>query len=414
MRKMIKIVVLLGALFLVYQFFIIFLVSNHEVRYSVKTDDNSYMIDEHYKKQGAYNMYYLKLTDKDDISFVASYNVGYNRQSQIVKDVKVYNDGNIYCIAPVLKDKKIEYISCRQGQNQVSVSYLHQIGNNSVNNFIDVLKSQEYKLYNELDIQNNIVKTEGNVSTYSNLMDNLYVSMWGYKGPYILNKNNIEYKIILENDMYFNTYAILCGRYYVILGLDGNTIGSYHVVNIRDGGKVTKDIDYTISKNVYINGIYNNKIYFTDTDSRVQYMINPASEKIKEVGSGSNALYYDGKNMQHVDIASLVNEKKYFAKNAISQDLISINGNYNYLESYGNYYYQEGNNIYQVLDSYKENKILLFTFDNFKELKVKNNYVFGISGDTVYMYNNETGLRKVATNRELIYNYSNIYDIYIG
>lgn len=414
MGKMIKIVVLLGVLFLVYQFFILFLVNNHKIRYSVKTDDNSFMIDEQYKKQGKYNMYYLKLTDKDQNSFVASYDIGYNRESQIVKDVKIYNDGEIYCIAPILKNKQIGYISCRKGQNQVSVTYLHQIGNNNVNSFIEALKSGGYSLYNELDINNSIVKTENNVSIYNNLSDKLYISMWGYKGPYVLNKDNIVYKDVLANDIYFNTYGILCNRYYVILGVDGNEINSYYVINIKDGGKAEKEIEYNISKNIYINGIHNNKIYFTDTDNRVQYMIDPAREKIEEAGSGSDALYYDGKEMQHVDISSLVNEKKYFIEKAISQDLISINGNYNYIESYGNYYYQEGSNIYQVLDAYKENKILVLSFNDFKELKVKNNNIFGISGDTVYMYNNETGLRKVATNRELNYNYSNIYDIYFG
>ena len=414
MRKMIRIVVLLGVLFLIYQFFVLFLINSHEVRYSVKTNDNSFMIDEHYKKQGKFNMYYLKLNDKDNNSFVAAYNFGNNNESQIIKDVKEYNDGNIYCVAPVLKDKKIEYILCRQGQNQVSVSYLHQIGNNSIDDFIRILKSQGYSLYDELDIVNNIVKIENNVSIYSNLMDNLYVSIWGYKGPYILNKNNIEYKSLLNNDIYFNTYGVLCGRYYIILEPDGNTIGTYYIVNIKDGGKVVKDIDYNISKNLYINGIYKSKVYFTDIDNRVQYVINPATEKLEEVGSGSNALYYDGESLQKVSISSLVNEKNYFINKSISQDLISKNGSYNYNESYGSYYYQDQNTIYQVLDEYKENKILLFKFDDFKELKVKDNNVFGLSGDTIYMYNNETGIRKVATNRELVYNYSNIYDIYIG
>ena len=56
--------------------------------------------------------------------------------------------------------------------------------------------------------------------------------------------------------------------------------------------------------------------------------------------------------------------------------------------------------------------VIRFKFDDFKEMKVVNNNVFGIVGDTVYMYNNNIGLRKVAQNRELVYNYQNIYDIY--
>ena len=50
--------------------------------------------------------------------------------------------------------------------------------------------------------------------------------------------------------------------------------------------------------------------------------------------------------------------------------------------------------------------------DDFKELKVLNNNVYGVSNDTVYIYNNKIGLKKAIVNRELIYNYKNIYDVY--
>ncbi len=414
MKKMIKIVIALGILFLLYQFFIIFLVSNHKTKYSIKTDDDSYMVDEQYKKHGKFNMYYLKIEDKDKNSFVATYDVGYNRQSEIVKDIRSYKDGNLYCIAPVLKDKYIKHISCKLGQDQVSVSYLHQIGNNSIDDFIAILKTQEYNVYNELDINNSIVKAENNVSIYGNLDEKLYLTVWGYKGVYVLNGGHVKYSDFLNHDIYSNEYGILCGKYYVVLSAqEGTTIGSFYVVNIKEGGKVQKDIDYSISKNTYINGIYNNKVYITDIDNKVQYAINPMTERIEEVGSGSDARYYDGKTLQKVSITSLTKEKKYFVKKAISQKLINANGNHNYIESYGNNYYQEGNNVYQVVGKYYDNKVLLFTFIDFKELRVLNNNVFGMVGDNVYVYNDETGLKKAVNYREFIYNYKNMYDVFI-
>lgn len=413
MKKMIKIVIALGILFLLYQFFILFLVSNHKTRYSVKTEDNSYMVDEQYKKYGKFNMYYLKFEDKDKNSFVATYDVGYNRQSEIVKDIRTYNDGNLYCIAPVLKDKDIQYISCKLNGNQVSVSYLRQIGNSSIDDFIAILKTQGYNLYNELDIQNSIVKAENNVSVYGNLDEKLYLTVWGYKGVYTLNGGHVKYSDFLEKDIYANEYGILCGKYYVVLSPQGSTIGSFYVVNIKEGGKVQKDVDYSISKNTYINGIYKNKVYLTDIDNKVQYAINPITEKMEEIGGGSDARYYDGSTLQKVDISSLTKEKKYFIQNAISQELISKNGEHNYMESYGNNYYQDGTNIYQVVGKYYDNKVLLFTSNDLKEVRVLNNNVFFIAGDNVFMYNNETGLKKAINYREFVYNYKNMYDVYI-
>ena len=44
-------------------------------------------------------------------------------------------------------------------------------------------------------------------------------------------------------------------------------------------------------------------------------------------------------------------------------------------------------------------------------MKVVGNTVFGINNDTLYMYSNKDGLKKILSNRELIYNFKNIYDI---
>ena len=413
MKKMVTVILLLGALALVYQFFVSFVISRHDASYSVKTSDNSYMVKENYRKEKNFNMYSLLIEDKDKNTFAAIYNVDLNRSSRIIKDVKEYSDGNLVCIAPILKDKKIENLSCRLDNNQVSISYLHQIGNTSINKFIDSLKQDGYTFNNEIDSNNNISSTSSNISTFDNLEDNLYVTMWGYKGVYVLNQNQIEYKDYLNKDSYFNTYSILCDKYYVSLDTDDNEIKAFYVANIKDGGKAHIDFDFSLSKNSYINGIYKGKIYITDMDRRVEYAINPASEKIEEVGSGNKAKYFDGESLQEVDISELINEKKYFIDDKVDEKISSKYSGLNLIYSHDSYYYKDiNNNVYQVLKDFPDYKILLFRFDDFKEMKVKNNNIFGIVGDTVYMYNNNIGLRKVAQNRELTYNYQNIYDIY--
>ena len=413
MKKMVTVVLLLGAIALIYQFFVSCVISRHDAAYSIKTSDNSYMVKENYKKEKNFHMYSLLIEDKDKNVFAAIYNVDLNRSSRIIKDVKEYSDGNLICIAPILKDKKIENLSCTLDKKQVSVSYLHQIGNTSINKFVDNLKQDGYTFNNEIDLNNNISSTTSNISTFDNLEDNLYVTMWGYKGIYLLNQNKIEYKDYLSKDSYFNTYSILCDKYYVSLDTDESEIGAFYVANIKDGGKAHIDFDFSLSKNSYINGIYKGKIYITDIDRRVEYAINPATEKIEEVGSGKKSKYFDGESLKEVDISELVNEKKYFIYEKIDEKISSKYSGLNLIYSHDSYYYKDSNNnVYQVLKDFPDYKILLFKFDDFKEMKVVNNNVFGIVGDTVYMYNNNIGLRKVAQNRELVYNYQNIYDIY--
>ena len=68
--------------------------------------------------------------------------------------------------------------------------------------------------------------------------------------------------------------------------------------------------------------------------------------------------------------------------------------------------------VYQIVSDYYDQKVKLFQLDDFKELKVLNNNIYGVSNDTVYIYNNKIGLKKAIVNRELIYNYKNIYDVY--
>ena len=367
MKKMVTVVLLLGAIALIYQFFVSCVISRHDAAYSIKTSDNSYMVKENYKKEKSFHMYSLLIEDKDKNVFAAIYNVDLNRSSRIIKDVKEYSDGNLICIAPILKDKKIENLSCTLDKKQVSVSYLHQIGNTSINKFVDNLKQDGYTFNNEIDLNNNISSTTSNISTFDNLDDNLYVTMWGYKGIYLLNQNKIEYKDYLSKDSYFNTYSILCDKYYVSLDTDESEIGAFYVANIKDGGKAHIDFDFSLSKNSYINGIYKGKIYITDIDRRVEYAINPATEKIEEVGSGKKSKYFDGESLKEVDISELVNEKKYFIYEKIDEKISSKYSGLNLIYSHDSYYYKDSNNnVYQVLKDFPDYKILLFKFDDFK------------------------------------------------
>lgn len=413
MKKMINIVLILGALALLYQFFVLIIMNKHKSTYSIKTDDNSYMIDESFNKNGKYNMYYFLIKDKDNNTFVYSYDKDINKQSRIITDVLSYKNDNLYCIAPVFKNNEVENIICNLDNNLVSYSYLKQIGDSRVDEFINSIKQKNYNFNSELEKESVVVNTSNNISTYSVLDDDLYMTMWGYNGIYILNNGEITFRDLLTYDTYFNKYSILIDRYYITANTDNDNYNSFYVVNIKDGGKALMTVDFDISKNIYFNGVYKDILYVTDMDNRRQFTIDPKSEKIEEIGKSSECKFYNGEKLVDVDIRELLTEKKYFSSEKVDDKLQEKYQGYNILEFSGNYYYLDNDGgVYQIVGNNYDYKILLFKFSDFKDLKIENNNIYGISGDTVYIYNSKIGLKKAATNRELLYNSENIYDIY--
>ena len=412
MKKLFSIIIALGILSLAYQFIVTFFMFKHTSNYSVKNNEDEFMVKEKFKKSGEHNMYSFYMTDKNKNNFVFSYDVDLNKQSKVIVDVLSYHDGDLYCVAPILKNKSVENIECIDGVQLVSYSYIKQ--NKNITDFINQINNSGYKFSESLEKDYTITDTKYNLTVYKEIPDNIYFSMWGYSKLYILNNKEIKMQDLLNHDSYSNeNYSILVDKYYVTLNTDNDSGNSFYVANIKDGGKALVESDYDISKNIYFNGVYNKKAYFTDINNKKQYYVDPYREEIKEVGTSDKCKYFDGKTFQDVNITMLANEKKYFKEKNIPDELSNKYPDKKLIESYGNYYFLDvDGSVYQIVSDYYDQKVKLFQLDDFKELKVLNNNVYGVSNDTVYIYNNKIGLKKAIVNRELIYNYKNIYDVY--
>lgn len=412
MKKLFSIIIALGILSLAYQFIVTFFMFKHTSNYSVKNNEDEFMVKEKFKKSGEHNMYSFYMTDKNKNNFVFSYDVDLNKQSKVIVDVLSYHDGDLYCVAPILKNKSVENIECIDGDQLVSYSYIKQ--NRNITDFINQINNSGYKFSESLEKDYTITDTKYNLTVYKEIPDNIYFSMWGYSKLYILNNKEIKMQDLLNHDSYSNEdYSILVDKYYVTLNTDNDSGNSFYVANIKDGGKALVESDYDISKNIYFNGVYNKKAYFTDINNKKQYYVDPYREEIKEVGTSDKCKYFDGKTFQDVNISMLANEKKYFKEKNIPDELSNKYPDKKIIESYGNYYFLDTDgSVYQIISDYYDQKVKLFQLDDFKELKVLNNNVYGVSNDTVYIYNNKIGLKKAIVNRELIYNFKNIYDVY--
>lgn len=407
MKKMFNIVLVLGIISILYQFFVTIFVTRRNANYSVLTDNNSYMVKEDYKRKGETNMYSFLITDHNKNSYVYSYEGDLNKQSRVIKDIVSYDNTNISCIAPVFKNERIENIVCKYNNELVSYSYLKQISNSDIDKFLNQLSNSKYKVNSEFRDINSVKTDYNNISYYNDIDSDLYFTIWNYKNLYIINNNKVVDKDLLEKDSYENTYGTLVDKFYILVNTD-LSFNSFYIVNIKDGGKVKIEADDSISNNMYFNGSYNKKLYLTDIDNKHQFVIDPIKEEIKRV---DNPKYFDGKKLVDVDILDLTSTKKYFVKQIIPNKLVKKYGE-GLVFSNQNYYFEKDGSVYTIIGNNYEYPLKLFSFDSFKEFKVLNGNVYGINKDTVYMYNSKVGLKKVINHRELIYNYKNIFDVY--
>ena len=405
MKKVFRTIVGLIIVFLIYQFFVNFLITSKEYNYSVHSNNKEFLVNEIYKRKNHHNLYEFLIKDKNNNTFVYDYEGNLNRQSRIIKDIVYYNDSDLYCIAPVFKNNNIENIVCKYKGELVTYSYLKQIGNSKINEFINILNNSSYNVNKDYNSINDAKVNYGSISYYTDISDKIYFVLWKYNGVYVINTKKSTTLDVLSKDIYENDYGVRIGRYYLFY--DNNPeYNSFYKVDILTGNSAHLEHNYEISKNIYINGVYKNKLYVTDLVGEKQYEINPNTEVIKQM---DHAKYFDGKMLRTVDIDYFTNERKYFEKEKVNKNLSNYS---NLVEANNKYYYIDNNIIYKVIGDKYNYKVKIATFDNISNLRAFNDSLYFISKDTIYMYNNKAGLKKVIENRELLYNNKNIYDVY--
>ena len=411
MNNILKTIFSLIIIAIIYQLIITVFISKHKANYIIKENDNVYKIIEKYDRQSSNNNYYFLITDKENNKFTFSYNLEKNEQSKIIKNIVTYKNNNLYCISPILKNNEVEDFTCILNNQLITSSYLKQIDNNSFNDIVSSLNN--YKFNTNLTNLNDAKTIKDNVAIYNNINSNTYFTLWNYKGLYILNNKKITETKLLNNDSYFNEdKGILTGKYYISIDTD-NDNNDFYTVYLLDGGKSLIESDYDISRNTYFNGTYKNKAYFTDIDNKVQYIIDPYSEKITKITDTSKCKYFDGESLKDVDISILTSSKKYFNYQTIPKKLLDKYSDKSLYYSLGNYYYLDSDgSFYKIVSNNYDLKVKLFKLDDFKEIKVLNGNIYGVSGNTIYIYNDRIGLQKAVEDRELNYNYKNIYSVY--
>lgn len=406
MKKIFGFIVVLLILILAFQLGIIELKRSHSIEYGIKINDKKFIVNEKYIKKGS-NDYYLFEVNIGNNSMVFDVPNKFNKQKKVINSFKMYQEGHLLCISPIyIKNNDESIVVCNINKEQVSISYVKDKTNYNIDDFLKSLDNFNFDKF----ISSDITSTIGKSNIYKdNMYDDEIIIVYDYKDLVKITKKQNNRISFSNYDVYYNKIGTLIDNYYILPGFLGKPeYSNFLIIDINTGEKEIVKFDKAISTNIYINGIVDNKLYFFDKSNLVQYELNPAKRTYRIVGNKeTNGQYYDGE-WSNRNIYDFYNkELKYICLYPIKNNYIKVFETNKYY-----YYYNSKNEIYKVYKEKLDNPILLFQYDDIKEIKVVEGAVYFINDNTIYRYD-DTGIKKIITNNEFKYNYENIYSVYI-
>lgn len=412
MKKFIPILIAIIVLSFSYQLIINFFITQYITEYSIVGDDNLFDITEKFYSK---NNYDFIINDKESDKYIISDKYDFNKQKGVIKDIAYYSDENVKCILPIYKRERIGNISCLYENSQVDYSYL--ITNNyPTDKMLNKFKKYGYKVDKRIDLDSPTkeynLENSSSIFVYeNNIYENFTYAIWNYNGIFFINKDKTIEKKYFDDDLYDNSNSRIIGKYYMIFDFNDTSLNDIYFVNMEDYGKNSIYLKNGLHNNMYINGVYNNKLYITDLKDKVEYALNPYKADFEIVGQDKEFLILNNNELQKISKKDYFSSKYYF--NSINVEKINKKfGNVDIIES-GNYYYFMKDNIF-----YKQNKdysglfIKLFKFDEVTDWKVVDNDIIFTVGDTLYLFTERYGIKPIARNNEFKYNYKNICNLY--
>ena len=405
-KRTISFTLIILALFLVYQYLITMMKNKHDITYYINNGEESFTIDEKYIKENGNDYYLIKVT-KDDKKFVYKVENEFNKQKNIVEDLEIFEQDGYYCMGlNLVGSGKYSFPTCEKD---------------------DVLYSYN-SLKDKLDFDDYISKIEDdNIERYSKdsskTIDSVYLinreyfdkneimMIYGYKQMSLQYFSFSRSFTFSSLDNYKNTYGALVGNYYVIPRL--NSLATYSNMikyDVIDGIKKEIPLPVDVSKQSYVMGVHDNKLYIFDNSNKRQLEIDPYNDEVKIVG-----------NINEEGFTYVNGEKKSISVYDLDKEVVKFEDNIDDYSSIeydsiikGDYYavYKKDNNYYLVYKEFTDSPILLFSGMDIHNIIIKGDNVYYIKENTIYKCN-KYGTIEMVSGNEFIYNYENIFDVYL-
>lgn len=407
MKKGISITILIMLVILGSQSIITKLNKSHIYKYSIYKNDSKYDIIESYSKKDG-DSYTIEVNDGTN-SFYYTFGNTFNKQKKVITDVEIFTNNNDVCIYPVLRNNIDSYLECNSNGNLYThYTYADQAFINSV--YTQLKEKYPYLVKEEKET---ITEAYGTSLMYkSNLKETDSVILWQYKGIWKFGMKTIANFLPLEFDKYENKLGTMVDKYYIMPNYTNSNVlefSSVYVIDLASEKKSKIELGYTLSSNTYVNGVVDNKLYYTDPSNLFQLEFNPKDNTSKIIGNTElgGKLYKNG-DWESVNIYDFASSEIKF------NNLPQIDLNYKELKEGGSsyYYYTSDGSIYQLVKEHLDKPILIYKVNGLNNFNAVEEDIFYVAGDTVYRFNVMDGNLPIFKENELIYNTYNRISIY--
>ena len=395
-RKQIKLLVLLIFIILLIPFIRKLFIKEYNIIY----EKNNFIINEIYKYENKEHKFEINIKNKEyEITYLL--NEDFNKNNEIIKDIKLYQEKDINCILPIYTKNIENKLYCVKDNKQVSNYYLNK--NIDYNNILKQVKKYKIK---KLESNNKTTKYKNLTIYKNNLKEEDIFTIWDYKGINIIEKNNNKYVKILDYDLYDEIKTIIYDKYFVLF--ENNHVDGIENIYYYDFKKDKLKLynpEIIISKDFYINGVVNNLIYVTDNKVKKEYTINLIKKEIEQISKANEYITYKDNKFISLTKSDYFMEKQIFSNNKTKNKSISKE---DHIKENNIYYYIEDNKFIRKIED--RNSEILFELENIKDWKIINGKILLISEDILYIYDDNRGLVPIVQSNELNYNYENICD----
>jgi len=401
-RKCLMFVFLFFVLMLVFQFGINFLKTEHMIDYVLVSNEKTFKVKEIYDKGNTFDYYYFDVSYKD-IHFLYEIDNLFNKQKMVIKDVNYYElDDDLRCLSlDFINGDESDLLCSKDNQLYSYVALMNDY------DFSKMIKSRTLK------DKDNVVNSDDLIINTDFLYKDEVLLVYNYKNIMKYAGGTFVDKLTFSaNDTYKNNLGVLVGDYYIIPKFTKSLdVHNYFFFNISTNAVFELETPAILSKQLFNLGVYDEKLYVFDKDNKIELEIDPNNRVIKKVASGDDKgiFYRDGKKESitmdelSANLTTFTFENKKY-KDVVCDEIFVF-------DKYA--IYVLGNSFYKVYSHDIKKPILLFSMDSFKEVKVKDDRIYFLSGKYLYRFD-DNGIYPIVERGEFEFNPSNAYEIFIS